>query len=57
MHFSEIEGVLIVETRKIGDNSVVVRIPFDSQVQELVDILRIGLDNNLKMIIATKATA
>ena len=45
------------ETRKIGDNSVVVRIPFDSQVQELVDILRIGLDNNLKMIIATKATA
>ena len=55
--FSEIEGVLLVETKKLGDNSVVVRIPIDSQVQELVDILLIGLYNNLKMIIATKATA
>jgi len=55
--FNDIEGALLVETKKLGDNSVVVRIPFDSQVQELVDILRIGLDNNLKMIIATKATA
>jgi hypothetical protein len=34
-----------------------VRIPFDSKVQELVDILRIGIDNDLKMIIATKADA
>ena len=55
--FSEIESVLRAETKKLGDNSVVVRIPFDSKVQELVDILRIGIDNDLKMIIATKADA
>jgi hypothetical protein len=30
------------------------RIPYDSPVQDLVDLLRIGMDNNLKVIIATK---
>jgi hypothetical protein len=32
----------------------VLRIPFDSKVQELVDLLEIGMVNQLKMIIATK---
>jgi biopolymer transport protein ExbD len=53
--FNEIEAKLLTETKKLGDNSVVVRIPFDAQVQELVDVLRIGIENNLKMIIATKS--
>jgi biopolymer transport protein ExbD len=53
--FNEIESKLLTETKKLGDNSVVVRIPFDAQVQELVDVLRIGIENNLKMIIATKS--
>jgi hypothetical protein len=29
-------------------------LPFDAQVQELVDLLKIGMLNDLKMIIATK---
>jgi len=53
--FNEIEAKLLTETKKLDDNSVVVRIPFDAQVQELVDVLRIGIENNLKMIIATKS--
>ena len=52
--FNEIEAKLLAETAKIHDNTVILRIPFDSQVQELVDLLRIGMDNGLKVIIATK---
>ncbi|MEN9997844.1 MAG: hypothetical protein RI922_834 [Bacteroidota bacterium] len=53
--FNQIESKLLAETKRLGDNSVVVRIPFDAQVQELVDVLRIGMENDLKMIIATKS--
>ena len=52
--FNDIEATLLAETAKINDNTVILRIPFDSQVQELVDLLRIGMDNGLKVIIATK---
>ncbi|MEY3237732.1 MAG: hypothetical protein RI883_1833 [Bacteroidota bacterium] len=54
--FNDIEGLLITETKKIGDNTVIVRIPFDLQVQDLVDLLQIGMKNDLKVIIATEAT-
>ncbi len=53
--FDQIESKLLAETKKLGDNTVVVRIPFDAQVQELVDVLKIGMENDLKMIIATKS--
>jgi biopolymer transport protein ExbD len=50
----KLEGILVAETKKIGDNTVIIRLPFDAQVQELVDLLKIGMLNDLKMIIATK---
>jgi biopolymer transport protein ExbD len=50
----QLEGVLIGETKKLGDNTVILRLPYDAQVQELVDLLKIGMLNDLKMIIATK---
>ena len=52
--FDQLEGVLIGETKKLGDNTVILRLPYDAQVQELVDLLKIGMLNDLKMIIATK---
>ncbi len=54
--FDEIEGLLLTETKKIGDNTAIVRIPFDLQVQDLVDLLQIGMKNDLKVIIATEAS-
>ncbi|WP_269237593.1 ExbD/TolR family protein [Flavobacterium flavigenum] len=51
--FEELETSLM---SKIGDNkeqTVVVRIPFNLQVQDLVDVLQIGVRNNLKFVIAT----
>jgi biopolymer transport protein ExbD len=53
--YGDIEQVLLAETAKLNDNTVILRIPFDLQVQDLVDLLQIGMQNNLKVIIATKA--
>jgi biopolymer transport protein ExbD len=54
VQFSELESMLVSKTNELNDKTVILRIPFDSDVQELVDFLRIGMDNNLKVIIATK---
>ena len=54
--FEELESTLLA---KIGDNkeqAVVVRIPYNLQVQDLVDVLQIGVKNNLKFVIATSAS-
>ncbi len=53
--FDQIESVLLDETAKLKDNTVIIRIPFDLQVQDLVDLLQIGMTNKLKVIIATKS--
>ncbi|MEW5676454.1 biopolymer transporter ExbD [Flavobacterium enshiense] len=54
--FDQLEQELL---NKIGDNkeqAVVVRIPYNLQVQDLVDVLQIGVKNNLKFVIATSAS-
>jgi biopolymer transport protein ExbD len=50
----KIAPTLMTETKKLNDNTVILRIPFDLMVQDLVDLLQIGMENNLKIIIATK---
>lgn len=54
--FGDLETLLLQETAKLKDNTVIVRLPFDLKVQDLVDILQVGIKNNLKVIIATKST-
>lgn len=53
--FDQLEAMLIKKTDQKGDKTVVVRIPFDMQVQSLIDVLQIGIENNMKFVIATKA--
>jgi biopolymer transport protein ExbD len=48
-----IEAKLLAETAKLNDETVILRIPKTSEVQELVDLLGLGMKNNLKIIIAT----
>ena len=50
---AQIRARLVAETKKLKDETVVLRIPKESQVQELVDLLGIGMKNDLKIIIAT----
>lgn len=49
----ELEGSLLSKIDKSKEQTVVVRIPFNLQVQDLVDVLQIGVKNNLKFVIAT----
>lgn len=51
--FDEIEMKLLQKLKGRTDQSIVVRIPFDMKVQDLVDLLQIAVRNNLKFSIAT----
>lgn len=51
--FEALESTLMSKINSQKDQTVVVRIPFNLQVQDLVDVLQIGVRNNLKFVIAT----
>ena len=51
--FEELEAALMARISGSGDNVVIVRLPKDLQVQDMVDILQIGQKNKLKFSIAT----
>lgn len=51
--FEELETSLMSKIGTDKEQTVVVRIPFNLQVQDLVDVLQIGVKNNLKFVIAT----
>lgn len=51
--FEELETQLMAKIGNDKEQTVVVRIPFNLQVQDLVDVLQIGVKNNLKFVIAT----
>ena len=51
--FEELETQLMSKIGTANDQTVIVRIPFNLQVQDLVDVLQIGVKNNLKFVIAT----
>lgn len=51
--FENLETQLMSKIGEDKEQTVVVRIPFNLQVQDLVDVLQIGVKNNLKFVIAT----
>ncbi|OXA92071.1 ExbD/TolR family protein [Flavobacterium hercynium] len=51
--FENLETSLMSKIGADKTQTVVVRIPFNLQVQDLVDVLQIGVKNNLKFVIAT----
>ncbi|KLT71170.1 MULTISPECIES: ExbD/TolR family protein [Flavobacterium] len=51
--FENLETSLMSKIGADKQQTVVVRIPFNLQVQDLVDVLQIGVKNNLKFVIAT----
>jgi len=54
--FDQLESTLMAQMGSDKDQTVVVRIPFNLQVQDLVDVLQIGVKNKLKFVIATNAS-
>ncbi|BFM42440.1 biopolymer transporter ExbD [Flavobacterium sp. CFS9] len=53
VEFDALETTLMAKIGADKQQTVVVRIPFNLQVQDLVDVLQIGVKNNLKFVIAT----
>jgi biopolymer transport protein ExbD len=51
--FDKLEATLLAKMDSAKDQTVVIRIPFNMQVQDLVDVLQIGVRNKLKFVIAT----
>ena len=51
--FEALETTLMSKMNTEKDQTVIVRIPFNLQVQDLVDVLQIGVKHNLKFVIAT----
>ena len=51
--FSQLEGKLLSKMDPEKQQTVVIRIPATMQVQDLVDVLQIGVKNKLKFVIAT----
>jgi len=48
-----LEGLLLSKIDTNKEQTIVVRIPYNLQVQDLVNVLQIGVKNNLKFVIAT----
>lgn len=51
--FDQLEATLLTKMGSDKEQTVVIRIPFNMQVQDLVDVLQIGVRNKLKFVIAT----
>jgi biopolymer transport protein ExbD len=54
--FDQLESTLLAQMGEAKDQTVVIRIPFNLQVQDLVDVLQIGVKNKLKFVIATSSS-
>ena len=54
--FDQLEATLMAQMGSDKEKTVVVRIPFNLQVQDLVDVLQIGVKNKLKYVIATNGS-
>lgn len=53
VNFDQIEGMLAQRTAATGDKTVIVRLPRDLEVQDMVNLLEIGVRLKLKFVIAT----
>lgn len=51
--FAQLEATLLSKMDPAKQQTVVIRIPATMQVQDLVDVLQIGVKNKLKFVIAT----
>ncbi|MBU3680763.1 MAG: biopolymer transporter ExbD [Flavobacterium sp.] len=51
--FNQLETILLQKTTAANDKVVVIRVPADNKVQDLVDLMQIGVKLKLNFVIAT----
>ncbi len=53
IEFNELESTLIAASNNSPEFTVVLRLPYNLQIQDLVDVMQIGAKNKFKMVLAT----
>jgi|SRR5688572_20818335 len=53
VNYEDIEAALSAKVAETGDKTIIVRVPYDLEVQDMVKILEIGVKLKLKFVIAT----
>ena len=51
--FNLLEQELVKQTQGLDDPTVIIRLPYNLTVQDLVDVMAIGAKHKLKMVLAT----
>jgi biopolymer transport protein ExbD len=51
--FDQLEQRIIAETSSLEDPIIVIRLPHNLQIQDLIDVMQIGAKNKIKMVLAT----
>ncbi|MCU0423339.1 MAG: biopolymer transporter ExbD [Bacteroidia bacterium] len=51
--FSELETTLLTRLNGISEPTIVLRLPYHLQIQDLVDVMQIGVKQKIKMVLAT----
>ena len=50
---SQLEQELVKQTQSLQDPTVILRLPSNLTVQDLVDVMEIGVKHKMKMVLAT----
>ncbi|MES2558791.1 MAG: biopolymer transporter ExbD [Bacteroidota bacterium] len=51
--YENLEAEILNEMKNVEDLTVVLRLPADLQIQDLVDVMQIGAKHHIKMVLAT----
>lgn len=51
--FESLESEILTEMKNVEDLTVVLRLPANLQIQDLVDVMQIGAKHHIKMVLAT----
>ncbi|MCC6721936.1 MAG: biopolymer transporter ExbD [Bacteroidia bacterium] len=54
VNYNEIEGVLIQKSKDMEEPTIILRADAALSVQDLVDVMTLGVKNQIKMVIATQ---
>lgn len=51
--FDQLEQRILSETASLQEPTVVIRLPHNLQIQDLIDVMQIGAKHKIKMVLAT----
>jgi biopolymer transport protein ExbD len=52
--FEQLEQKILAEVAGLAEATVVIRLPHNLQIQDLIDVMQIGAKHKIKMVLATE---